>query len=324
MVDHAAADHLVLSQGNGQTAVANNSVSTNPEVTVEDAFGNTVDAFTVNFAILTGAGSVGAATDSSDASGLAAVSWTLGTAVGANTMKAENLALPGTPKTINFSATGTADAADHLALSQGNAQTAVANNAVSTAPEVIVEDQHGNPVAGFTVNFSVLTGGGSVGAATDSSDASGLGSVSWTLGTAAGANTMKAENLALPGTPKTINFTGTAEADAAAQLAFTTQPSGANTAGTNFGTQPVVEVQDTHGNLILASDPLASNTVTLEMHDNVGCTSAHGGTFNSNTVAASSGTATFAGADYETAATGLYLKASLGALTARMFFCLSC
>ena len=51
------------------------------------------------------------------------------------------------------------------------------------------------------------------------------------------------------------------------------------------------------------------------MHDNVGCTSAHGGTFNSNTIAASSGTATFAGADYETAATGLYLKASLGALT---------
>ena len=126
---------------------------------------------------------------------------------------------------------------------------------------------------------------------------------------------MKAENVALPGTPKVINFSATAEADAAAQLAFTTQPSGANSAGTAFGTQPVIEIQDSSGNLILGTDPLISGTVILEMHDNVSCTSAHGGTFNSSSIAASSGTATFVGANYETAGTGLYIKASLGALT---------
>src|SRR2546426_8744237 len=41
-------------------------------------------------------------------------------------------------------------------------QSAPAGTAVATPPEVLVRDQHGNPVPGVSVTFGVAAGGGSV------------------------------------------------------------------------------------------------------------------------------------------------------------------
>ena len=112
------------------------------------------------------------------------------------------------------------------------------------------------------MNFSILTGAGSVGAATDSSDVSGLAAVSWTMGTTAGGNTMKAEDLGLPGTPKTINFSATGTHDAADTLVYTIQPSADQIVNNTFATQPVVEIRDTNGNLV---DTGAGASLTISL-----------------------------------------------------------
>lgn len=58
----------------------------------------------------------------------------------------------------------------------------------ATVIQVRVVDQSGNPVAGVTVAFTVVAGGGSCGPSTAVTDASGLASTTWTIGATAGAS----------------------------------------------------------------------------------------------------------------------------------------
>ncbi len=86
------------------------------------------------------------------------------------------------------------------------------------APSVKVTDKFGNPVAGASVTFNPVTGGGLANGAAVNTGADGIATVgSWRLGTAAGANTLSAGTGSL--TP--VTFTATATAGAAAALTLT-------------------------------------------------------------------------------------------------------
>ncbi len=100
----------------------------------------------------------------------------------------------------------------------------------------------------------------------------------------------------------------TVDPAAAAKLAFTTQPSGAQ-AGAAFGTQPVVEVRDQFDNLV-AGD---SSPVAMEITGGTGTAGA--ALAGTGTVAASGGVATFAGLSIDKAGTGYRLTATDGTLT---------
>jgi hypothetical protein len=70
---------------------------------------------------------------------------------------------------------------------------------VTELPSVLLSDQSGVPVAGATVTFTVTSGGGAVTGAAATTNASGIATVgAWTLGTAAGANTLSAQTGSLP------------------------------------------------------------------------------------------------------------------------------
>jgi hypothetical protein len=87
--------------------------------------------------------------------------------------------------------------------------TAQPGTQVTNAPSVLLSDSRGAPVAGAVVTFSVTSGGGTVTGATATSNASGVATVgSWTLGTAAGANTLSAQTGSLPAV--TFSVCGTA------------------------------------------------------------------------------------------------------------------
>lgn len=77
--------------------------------------------------------------------------------------------------------------------------TAPPGTQVTELPSVILSDAKGSPVAGAVVTFTVTSGGGTVTGATATSNASGIATVgSWTLGAAAGANTLSAQTGSLP------------------------------------------------------------------------------------------------------------------------------
>jgi hypothetical protein len=107
--------------------------------------------------------------------------------------------------------TPSAPVATQIAVNAGNSQTATVSTAVAINPSVIVRDASDNPVSGVSVTFAVATGGGSGTGLSAITNISGIATVgSWTLGSAAGSNTMTATSTGLTGSPLTITATGTA------------------------------------------------------------------------------------------------------------------
>lgn len=157
---------------------------------VTDGSGAPVSGVAVQFAVTAGGGTLGRTSATTDATGIASSgTWTLGTVAGVNTVDATVTGL--TP--VRFTATGTAAAPASLTVSAGNNQSAAVGAAVSTAPAVLVKDQYGNPVAGTTVTFSVMSGGGTLTGGTATTDATGVARLgAWTLGIATGAQQIRA------------------------------------------------------------------------------------------------------------------------------------
>ena len=160
-----------------------------------------------------------------------------------------------TQKPIKVKLTMTVDAPFAMAIDSGDAQTATVNTAVPVKPTVLVRDQFNNPVPGAAVTFSVTGGGGSVNPVTGvATDGGGKARVtSWTLGTVAGANTLRAQVTGVA--PLTFNATGTPGAPAAtSKTAGDTQTVTVNTA---VPVRPTLRVTDQFGN------PVESVTVTF-------------------------------------------------------------
>src|SRR5690349_20656507 len=85
--------------------------------------------------------------------------------------------------------------------------TATVGAAANVAPSVIVTGTDGKPLAGVPVTFAV-TGGGTLGATTATTDAAGQASaVSWTLGTLVGTNTVTASASGVAPVTFTVNTT---------------------------------------------------------------------------------------------------------------------
>jgi adhesin/invasin len=194
LVTAGEAASIAVNAGNNQSAVAGAALATQPSVIVKDASTNPVSGVAVTFAVATGGGSLTGGSATTNASGVATVgSWTLGTTAGANTMTATSSGLSGSPVTLT--ATGTSGAPASLSKQAGDNQTAPASTAVSTAPSVKLADANGNGISGATVTFTVTGGGGSVTGGTQTTNASGIATVTgWTLGASTGANALTASS----------------------------------------------------------------------------------------------------------------------------------
>ena len=101
----------------------------------------------------------------------------------------------------------TARAASVLALASGGGQSAAPGAALAQPVVVRIADAYDNPVAGTIVLFSTL--GGTLSAAADTSDAAGLASSAWTLGTTVGTQSLVVTAGALGGSPLTVTATAT-------------------------------------------------------------------------------------------------------------------
>lgn len=193
--------------GDAQTGTVGAALA-NPLAVVVTRDGAPEVGATVSWAVLTGGGSVGSASSSTNAQGIATTTWTLGTAAGAQTARATVTGASGSP--VGFSATATAGAAAAIALSGGAGQSATINTALATPLEVRVVDQFGNGVAGSTVAWEVTGGGGSVAPTSSATNATGNASTVWTLGPTLGAQTAEASLGGVAGTPVAFSAIGSA------------------------------------------------------------------------------------------------------------------
>ena len=235
------------SNGDNQTGVQGTQLATPLSVTVTNGSGGAVAGITVNWAAATGGGSVGSATSVTNGSGIATSTATLGASGGANTYTASVAGL--TPSSVTFSAT----AAKVIAKNGGDTQTGVQGTQLTTPLNVLVTDGSSNPVSGITVNWAVASGNGSVGAATSTTNGSGVATVTATLGAAGGANSYTATVAGLTGS--VLTFTATA-AKNLAKSATANGDAQTGVQGTQLALPLSVTVTDN------ASGPVAGITVT--------------------------------------------------------------
>ncbi|MFL5384232.1 MAG: Ig-like domain-containing protein [Longimicrobiaceae bacterium] len=200
---------ISIINGDGREGKVGTILSVPVIARVADAQGRVAPGEVVSFTVLTGGGSVGAGSVTTDADGLARTTWTLGGAAGEQKLEA---------RLVPASGTGTplADTARVSALPGSPASIAVVGSATRTdttgrtvadSLAVVVRDGFGNPVPGITVTFTPSAGGGTVSPTSAATRTDGTARTAWTLGSTAGTQTVTA-SIAAGATP--VSFTATA------------------------------------------------------------------------------------------------------------------
>lgn len=237
--------------GNDQTGTVGQDLPQPIRVLATDANNQPVPNVVVNFVTTGGGGSVFAGSALTDATGIAAEIWTLGTVAGSpQTLEVRAVDAAGVKHVYGlFTATAVAGGPTAIVLVAGDGQTADAGTAVAVAPAVKLTDQFGNLVPNQLVAFAVSSGGGSVTGGSATTNAQGIATVgSWVLGPIAGANTLTATAAALPSNP--VSFSATATTAVVPLLALATAPSATAQSGIALATQPAIQLQDAQSNPI--------------------------------------------------------------------------
>ncbi len=180
---------LTIISGNGQTGTVGAPVVTELEVLVKDAYSNPIEGVDINWLVLSGSGSLINPTMTTDPNGVAKTGYSLGTTASLNEISAT---FSGPPLlTDTFSLTGVADAPDTISLSAGDVQSVNYGTNLSSAMEVLVQDQYFNPVENATINWTT-TNSGTLTSPQTITSATGLGSNGIMLSTTAGPFTVTA------------------------------------------------------------------------------------------------------------------------------------
>ncbi|HKS07518.1 MAG TPA: leishmanolysin-related zinc metalloendopeptidase [Gemmatimonadaceae bacterium] len=172
------------------TGVPTTLASFQPTIRVLDAFGNGIPGLVVATTV-SASGSLQFPAPATNALGIATVgNWTLGPNAGDNVVTMTAGSLPAVTFTVTTS--GSAPPAS-ITIVAGQFQTASPSAALNTAPVFRVKNALGNPLPGATVQFQVLSGGGSVVSSNVVADAQGDASPgAWTLGSVLGAQRLRA------------------------------------------------------------------------------------------------------------------------------------
>lgn len=179
--------------GDGQTAAVATTLPLALRVVLTED-GSPKPNATINWSAING--SVSPATSTTDGSGIATTSWTLGTVAGTQNARAQFVGAAGSPQI--FTATSVPGAPAALTLAGGDLQYAILNAPFGVPLQVKVSDAFGNGTAGVTVDWAVTAGPATVGAPSAVSNSQGISSIPATAGGSTGAVTVEATSTAVP------------------------------------------------------------------------------------------------------------------------------
>lgn len=241
---------LEIVSGDDQTDTVATALPAPLAVRALDAFGNAVAAVPVTFVVTSGGGSVFVGTTTTNAQGVAHEQWTLGTSTATAQIVEARAIAPGSgaPLVAAFSATAVAAAPERVEFVSVPGSGTV-GEPLSSPVTARTMDRYGNPTAGATVEWTPLNGG-SVTPVTSASDASGIASTSWTLGSTPGVQRLR---VALGAHADTTGTSAAATQPRAVEIA-----GGDNQMGPVGGTLPVqliVRVLDQFGNPVTGVAP---------------------------------------------------------------------
>lgn len=187
-----APSSLTIEQAAPANATVFTQLSPAPAFAVRDVNGTVLQGVPVTVAITAGNGTLTGAPALSTLGTTSIGAWRLGTTAGSQSV---TVTVSGLPTRI-FTVNATPDVATALSLVAGASQSALAGAALPVAPRVRLLDQFGNGVSGQSVQWTVTSGGGTLGgAASVPTDASGFANApTWTLGRRGGVQELTAAN----------------------------------------------------------------------------------------------------------------------------------
>lgn len=234
--------------GDAQTAAAGAALGVAPTFLVTDASGSALGDVRVTIAVASGSGTIANAPTKTLSGATSVGTWTLGHAIGTNTL---TVTVDGLAPLV-ISAQAKAGAPSKIVATTTTSLAARVGDVVAATPSVRVTDAFDNPVAGVVLN--VAASGSSSAPTTATTDAQGIASISgWQVGTTAGTSTLTFSTGAIsqqfsatvaPGDPVAITATG---ADQRGRAGATASPI-------------TVRVADKYGNAI--ANQTATFTVT--------------------------------------------------------------
>jgi hypothetical protein len=199
--DPSDAGTIAADGGGGQSAVVGSTLAPY-QVKVTDLNGAPKEGVTVTWTVQLGGGSVAPGSSVTDAQGLAEATATLGLVAGTQTVRASAAGYDGSP--VSFTSTGTPDVPTTLSKFSGDNQSAPPGSALPAPLVVRVQDQHGNPVPGVTVDWAVTSGSGTTNAASSVTNAQGQATMNVTLPDSSGSMTVEAS---VTGIAQAVSFT---------------------------------------------------------------------------------------------------------------------
>ena len=183
-----AATTSTISSGSNQTVLAGTAATAPLAIRVVDQNGAVMSGVSVTFAVAAGGGSLSSTSATTDAGGIASTLYTAGATAGTASVTASVTGVA----PVTFSIVVSARTATTATLQSGSGQTAAAGTAATSPFIVKVVDQTGAPLAGTMVSFVVTSGGGTLSAASATTDASGLATVNYTAGATVGTSVVTA------------------------------------------------------------------------------------------------------------------------------------
>jgi hypothetical protein len=231
---------LTIVGGDGQSGTAGAALRHTLVVRVTNEYGSPVPGISVRWGVASGGGSVSPGSGTTANDGRAKAVWTLGAAAGPNVLDAAVAGL----SSVTFVATGTPGSPAQLERLTGDGQSGTAGAMLIDTISVRVTDEYGNPVPGISVSWGVVSGGGSVSPSNGTTANDGQARAVWTLGRAAGSNSLDA---ALAGV-SSVTFVATGTPGAPAQLERLAGDGQSGATGATLRDTLVVRVTDEYGN----------------------------------------------------------------------------
>jgi len=247
-------NELAKIKGDAQQDVVNHVLPDSLIVRVLDQYQNPIPDIDVRFSVESGQGKVAgsdAVTIATNSYGQAKVLWQLGQSAGQQRVRA--VVVSNTDLYADFTAQALHDEAYELKYSGQQEYYGIVDQPLADSIAVQVVDQFGNAVDSFSVDFQVISGGGSVNEKSSISvltDANGFSRCQWKLGTVAGErnNSLRISATGLEGSPVEI-FASAKHADAA-ELMMDQAPDSIGIVGKPLSDSIRVRVTDAFGNAV--------------------------------------------------------------------------
>ena len=246
-----AASKIEKLSGDNQRTVISRALPLPVVVVVSDPNGTPVPNATVTFATGNG-GSVQPSVATTNASGQASVTWTLGATLGAQSLVAS---LVGPQGSASVTFTATASGATGIIVVSGDGQQAPAGAELPSPVRVRVIGENDLPVAGITVTFAPV-GGGAANPSTAVTDANGEASARWTLPATIGTHGLNASVTTANGV-RSVSVSASATTPPPSSIQIVDGDGQAGQAGAALPRQVVARVLNTIGG------PVAGVTVTF-------------------------------------------------------------